>query len=212
MPEQNVFSDENLDGVDEVLGEVGFMSVANKSPCTIYRKRSQGKNFFTEDIDIYITGEIEHPSLYTEVFHTLRTASEKLNITIHVNSTGGDLLTTLQMCAAMKASKANIHCNIEGLCLSAATLIFFAADTRSVDDFSFFLFHTYSSSLPLRKSHELSAQIAHDTVWVKSLLEKSYIPYLSKEEINDILAGKDLWMDKTEITKRINRVGEKKRR
>ena len=46
-------------------------------------------------VSYYICGELKEPQYYTELFYTLRTASETDLIYLHLNSPGGDFNTGL---------------------------------------------------------------------------------------------------------------------
>ena len=170
--------------------------------CLVYKTES-GENFI---YDIYIVGEIENPANYIDAIHIIRYCTENDIIIIHLNSSGGDLFSALQFSSAIKSSKAKIYCNVEGLCVSAATLIFFASHYVSIEKHSVFLFHTYSANVSHKKSHELSAQLQHDIAWVKSILTDVYNFFLSKAEIDDILNGKDIWMNTDEVNRRYKKL------
>lgn len=171
-------------------------------PCFIY-KNENGENFV---YDIYMIGDIENPANYIDAIQIIRYANPGDSIMIHLNSNGGDLFSALQICSAIKSSRAEVYCNVEGMCASAATLIFFAAHEINIEEHSIFLFHTYSTNIGFKKSHELSAQVVHDLAWVKSILTKTYTPFLSKEEIASVLEGKDLWMNPAEVIRRYAKI------
>lgn len=184
---------------------------SRKEPCVIFCKEKKTDPLNENSLsfyhfDIYITGDLDHATNYVDAVQTLRNMEMVDECTIHLNSPGGDLISAIQIIAAMKASKGKIRCNVEGLCLSAATLIFFAAKEVNVEDNSVFLFHTYSANLNMKKSHEINAQVVHDIEWVKELLQKTYTGFLSQSEISSILEGKDIWMHTDEVKKRYNKM------
>ena len=73
--------------------------------------------------DLYLVGEIGDAKNYISWFELIRNARPNDMITIHINSPGGNLYTTLQILRVMKESRASITCSIEGACMSAATMM-----------------------------------------------------------------------------------------
>jgi ATP-dependent protease ClpP protease subunit len=144
-------------------------------------------------LKFYITGHILEASRYADWFETIRSAGENDIIMFHINSYGGDLLTTIQLMHAMEQSSATIVASVEGACMSAATLIFLKADHREIAEHSSFLFHNYSNSVQ-GKGGELYDTIIHERSWSLDLLKKCYAGFLTDTEITEIIGGKDLWM------------------
>jgi ATP-dependent protease ClpP protease subunit len=160
-------------------------------------------------LKFYLTGTIREAAQYTEWFETIRTASESDIVFIHINSYGGDLLTTIQLMNAMEQSQAPIVASVEGACMSAATLIFMKADHREVSPHSSFLFHNYSNSVQ-GKGGELYDTILHERSWSLDLLKKSYSNFLTEVEIAEIIGGKDLWMSGETVKTRLTKMASKK--
>ena len=59
-------------------------------------------------VSYYLCGEILEPQHYTEMFHTLRTANHTDLIYVHLNSSGGDFNTGLQIINNILASEAHV--------------------------------------------------------------------------------------------------------
>lgn len=151
---------------------------------------------------IYISGEIESPDEYTDVFETVRHAGPHDIVRFHINSPGGDMFTAIQFMRVMKESEANIVCSVEGMCMSAATLIFLGADQWEISDHSVFMFHNYSTMM-MGKGGELYDSITHDRKWSENLLQQEYEGLLTPEEIGGLLNNKDLWLNADEILARL---------
>ena len=153
-------------------------------------------------ITFYLSGEIKESSLYSDWFQTIRTASETDIIYFRINSPGGDLFTAIQMMRAITESKAHIVSSVEGICMSAATMIFLAADTFEVSDHTMFMFHNYSSGI-VGKGGEMYDQVVHTHQWSERLMHEIYKDFLTPAEIKAILDNKDIWMDSQEVVKRL---------
>lgn len=166
----------------------------------------QKQKFFTQPVatavTFYLCGEIKPAEEYVEWFQILRAASENDVIYIRINSEGGDLFSALQIVRAMQESNATIVCSVEGICMSAATLIFLSADRFELSDHTMFMFHNYSSGT-IGKGGEMYDQITHFRAWSEKLFNSFYKDFLTPEEIKSMLDNKDIWLDAEEVAKRL---------
>lgn len=168
-------------------------------------------NFLSEGIkpkvlaqlhEFYISGEITSPDTYVEVFDTIRHARDNDTVKIYINSFGGDLFSAIQFMRVMSDSEAYVVCSVEGACMSAATMIFLAADAVEITPHSSFMVHNYSSGA-FGKGGELYHQIQHERRWSENLLKEVYKDFLTDSEIEHVLENKDLWMDVDEVVLRM---------
>ncbi|GAB2181465.1 hypothetical protein DLREEDagrD3_16880 [Denitratisoma sp. agr-D3] len=162
-------------------------------------------------ISYYLCGEIQEPQYYTELFYTLRTASETDLIYLHINSPGGDFDTGLQIINNMLASEAHVVTVLEARAYSMAAFIFLAGDELVVHDNCQLMFHIYSGSFAGKGNEQLAEVIALGN-WFEKVMTRICCPFLSTAEINKILKGSDVWMDSDEIRRRLIRIlkaGEK---
>lgn len=162
-------------------------------------------------ISYYLCGEIQDPQYYTELFYTLRTATETDLIYLHINSPGGDFDTGLQIINNMLASEAHVITVLEARAYSMAAFIFLSGDELVVHDNCQLMFHIYSGSFAGKGNEQLAEVVALGT-WFEKVMTRICYPFLSTAEINKILQGSDVWMDSDEIRKRLMRIlraGEK---
>lgn len=152
----------------------------------------------------YLSGNIEEPGEYIAWFEVMRNAGENDVIQLHINSYGGDLFTAIQFLRAIADTNAHVICSVEGACMSAATMIFLAADTFEVSEHSIFMFHNYSGGT-FGKGGEMIDQIQHERKWSQHLMKRIYGEFLTETEIASILDNKDLWMDGEEVLKRLTK-------
>ncbi len=154
--------------------------------------------------EFYLSGEITSPDTYVDWFNTIRHAQEDDNIKIYINSGGGDLFTGIQFLRVLSETEALVIVSVEGLCASAATLVFLAADVFEISPHSSFLFHNYSSGV-WGKGGEQYAQVTHERRWSDRLLNSVYEDFLSKEEIKSLLDNRDIWLSSEEVADRMNK-------
>lgn len=153
-------------------------------------------------LNLYLCGEIKSAEEYVEWFHLFRAASESDIIYVRINSEGGDLFSALQLVRAIQDSAATVIATVEGICMSAATLIFLSADRYELSDHTMFMFHNYSSGT-IGKGGEMYDQITHFRSWSEKLFAAFYKDFLTPDEIKSMLDNKDIWMDATEVATRL---------
>jgi ATP-dependent protease ClpP protease subunit len=154
--------------------------------------------------EFYLSGDIESPENYVDWFQTIRHAGQNDIIKIYINSSGGDAFTAIQFIRAIQESEATIIMSVEGICASAATMIFMQADSFEVSEYSVFMFHNYSA-MAMGKGGELFDQIQHERKWSQKMLEDIYKDFLSPKEITSLLDNKDIWMDGEDVIKRLKK-------
>lgn len=156
---------------------------------------------------LYLTGAIVEAQQYVNWFHLLRHCGEDDVITLHINSEGGDAFTSIQLIRAMADCKGTLIASVEGRCMSAATLIFLTADQFVLSDHSVFMFHNYSGA-SFGKGGEMFDSITHERAWSRRLMETCYRDFLTQEEINAMMDGKDFWMDADQVVERLTKRAE----
>jgi len=152
--------------------------------------------------EFYLSGEVESPEEYIQWFDTIRHAGETDVVKIYINSPGGDVFTTIQFMRALQETSANVVMSVEGVCASAATMIFLCGDSFEVSEHSMFMFHNYSSGV-FGKGGEMFDQLKHEREWSSNLLKDVYKDFLTETEIASILDNKDIWMTGDEVIERL---------
>lgn len=152
--------------------------------------------------------QVGDPEMYTDWFETIRQSGEGDIIKIHINSPGGLMSTAIQMMRVMAESPATIVASVEGECMSAATLIMMNADMVEISDHSMFMFHNYSGGA-FGKGGEMYDKIIHERGWIDQILRSCYDSFLTEDEIDRMMDGKDFWMSGDEVTERLQLRAEK---
>jgi len=156
-------------------------------------------------VSYYLCGEIREPQYYTELFYTLRTASETDLVYLHLNSSGGDFNTGLQIINNVLASNARVVTILEARAYSMAALIFLCGDELIVHDNCQLMFHIYSGIFA-GKGNEQQAEVIAVGSWFEKVMSRLCSPFLSTHEIENILKGSDVWLDSDEIRRRLQRM------
>jgi ATP-dependent Clp protease protease subunit len=174
------------------------MKIQKLLPYQTYEATRQQRIF-----TFYLSDSIGEPRLYTDMIHKIRVAQPQDIVYIHLNTPGGRLDTGMQLINAMKDSQARIVAVLDSKAYSLGTLIFLAADEFIVHDNCLFMMHNFSSAV-FGKGNEQARELEATLVWFKKLAYKYYYPFLSKDEIEKMLNGQDIWMDSDEVKKRLN--------
>jgi ATP-dependent protease ClpP protease subunit len=160
--------------------------------------------------EFYLSGEIEGPENYIEWFQTIRHAGPSDIFKMYINSPGGDISAAIQFMRVIQESQATFIVSVEGICASAATMIFLMADNFEVSDYSMFMFHTYSGGV-VGKGGEMWDQLKHERKWSEHMLKDIYKDFLTEKEIMSLLENKDIWMDGQEVVKRLKKRESKRK-
>lgn len=153
----------------------------------------------------YLISDITEQTNYVEMIHHILTAPPDEEIHIHINTVGGDLSTATHIVNAMLASQAYIVCHLEANAFSAGAMIFLAGREWVVHEHVMMMLHNYTGQT-FGKENEILAHMDGQQKWNKAFTKALYIPFLSEEEYNDVIDGKDLWLQSSDIRKRLNKV------
>lgn len=154
--------------------------------------------------EFYISGSIESPECYIDMFDIIRHARHDDVVKLYINSFGGDLFTGIQFLRVLSETNALVVVSIEGACMSAATLLFLSADQVEITPHSSIMIHNYSSGT-FGKGNEMHLQIQHERKWSETLFRDVYEDFLTTEEIQAVIDGKDIWLDSDDVMERMQK-------
>ena len=149
----------------------------------------------------YLNDEISIPALYSELVHKLYTATPEDNFVLIINNGGGVVETAIMLVDAMKRSAATVNVLVTGFAASAATIIALAADNLEISDHTAFMIHNYSAGMG-GKGHELKARQAFMDKSLNVAFKSYYEGFLTEAEMDEVIEGKDFWMDAEEVRTR----------
>lgn len=136
---------------------------------------------------------------------TLQEASYRDSVVLHMNCPGGDFSTVNQLVNKVQESEATVEAKAEGQVYSGASMLFFASDVKCVKPLADFLVHD-ASGASQGKVSETGVESDHIKRMLKKSYYKCYTPYLTEEEVDRVLEGKDKWMHSEEVAGRLDRV------
>lgn len=150
----------------------------------------------------YIVDEIGEVPPFLDMINVLKTAEQHDTIFIYLNTPGGNLYTAIQIISAIRQSNATVVTCIEGMVASAGTLIFLAGNKHVVNPNCTFMIHNYSHGA-WGKGNEVALRVKHSEHYFNKLAHDLYGEFLTEDEINDVINGKDFWMESEEVLKRL---------
>jgi len=150
----------------------------------------------------YLTENIGEPSQYNRLYHKLLSADEYNEFTLVISSPGGILDSAFMVADAIKSSPAKVTCKLIGTVASAATIIALVCDEIETTFNLAFMIHNYSSVGLSGKGHEIKAQQRFTDKELNKSFKKYYAGFLSNKEIEDVIDGKDIWLNAEEVNER----------
>ena len=123
-------------------------------------------------VHAHIRGPIEDMAGYVPLIDTLNRADESFVFVLHIQSGGGMVTTGATISSAMVASKGHVITIAEGLCASAASLIWSSGDECIVTDYAMFMYHM-SSHADMNNSVQVADSASKMVNYVKHCLMKN---------------------------------------
>ena len=176
------------------------IQLANNAPTTEWDKYVPlitNKN----STHVYLTDCIDEPSFYNELCHNLYCADESDTFTLHINTPGGMLDTTFMLLDAMRNSKAHVIGHLTGTVASAGTIIALTCDELICSDDLSWMSHYYSSMIG-GKGNEIKARQTFTERTTSATFRRIHEGFFSKKEIEEMIEGKDFWLDEHEVRER----------
>lgn len=137
-------------------------------------------------------------------FDILQSAGEDDLVVIHINCFGGDLFTAIQIVTQIKLCQAQVVCQIESACASAATMVALACDGLICYPHGYMMIHT-SSGCSFGKQSDIKKEEEFYNPWLENFFNEIYKHFLTKKEIQEVLDGKDIWLHADEVVERFRK-------
>ncbi len=139
-----------------------------------------------------------------EIFNTLWNSSNNDTLELRINSWGGLIKEGQNFYNLIKNKfKGKTTTILDSAGYSMGALLFCAGDTRIVMEQSDLMFHDFSG-FAYGKGQEIESQVEHNKKHIRNFFEVVVLKnnFLSKEEFNQMIIGKDFWMQVPEMCER----------
>jgi ATP-dependent protease ClpP protease subunit len=158
--------------------------------------------------DVYLTAGIEAPEDYNQLCYILERSFTSETITLHINNGGGYIDSGFMIIDALKKSAATVTAKLTGTVASAATIIALACDKVEIADHTAFMIHNYSGGVQ-GKGNEMKAQMDFTHAGLQAAFKDIYGGFLTEDEMENVIADRDMWLTKREVEKRWKARGNK---
>lgn len=156
-----------------------------------------------QEFAYFIDGEITEPSNYRELMQVLNSMAEGDSLELTINSHGGFLHSTTMISNAIRSTRGHVHGVLNGVAMSGASILYLSCHSVDVLPHSTFMAHT-SSGAEYGKLSDTTRSIQSSVKQLEALYKDVYWGFYTEEEIDDILAGKDSYLEYDEICKRLD--------
>ena len=144
------------------------------------------------------------PSYYRGIVNMMAQASEQDVVIFKINSLGGRMDGLLSLLDAIDTTQAMTIADITGDCYSAASILALSCDQCVVGRHANLLAHEVSYGVGGKGSDNLS-HVQHIKKISDKLIWDTYEGFLTDDEIESVLNGKELFLDSDEIVERLNK-------
>lgn len=179
-------------------GVMDFLS--NERPFLI----SQSEHTIVDTV-IHI-GDITSPEEYFEVLEAIENTTGSLHVKL--NTDGGDLSTTIALYYAIKERElGSTLIEIVNKAYSGGSVLALATYGLKVNPMSQMMIHS-PSSMDGGKHNEMKMSRQFSERQIEVFYKEVYSGFLTEEEIESVLADKDIWLNADEIAERFNKFVE----
>ena len=153
-------------------------------------------------IEIELDRDITNPADFRDELSAIRKAQESDIVHIRVTTMGGSLETGIAFLAAMRQTQAHIITEVVGSANSCGSLIFLSGDEFRINDHTELMIHTSSFGYA-GKSNNVSEYVSFQQEAITKLMYDVYKHFLTDEEIELALSGKDYWFHSEQVAERL---------
>lgn len=153
-------------------------------------------------ITISIDEIIKSPKYYRIIVQELASLSSEDEVIIYINSPGGDLHGLVSLLEAIRLCEAEILAVITGRAHSAASMLALACPNVAITPYSNMLVHFVSFGTG-GKATDVLSNVQHTIEYSKLIFKDIYQGFLTNQEMQDVISGKELWLQSAEIDARL---------
>lgn len=168
-------------------------AVYNEFPVTVNRKSSEW--------NIYLFGPIEATEQFISAIEVLRAAGPEDEVHVHLSTPGGLMDATDTFLSAMHQCDARVIIHASGGCHSCGSIILMHASEFTLSENFNMLIHNGSTG-SWGDLNKFVASAKHSEAYMKKVMRSTYEGFLTPEELEAMLEGKDFWMDAPEFMAR----------
>lgn len=151
--------------------------------------------------NVYLFGPIFESTQFIAAIEALQAAGSDDTVVIHLSSPGGSLDATDTFLQAMNDCDGRVIVRATGGCHSAGSVILLHADEFTLSENFNCLIHNGACGAG-GDFNKFVAQAKHSIDYMNKIMRKTYEGFLSPDEIEALVEGKDFWLDAAEFMRR----------
>lgn len=170
-------------------------------PYASYTEYTQSYSKIVVDVD----EEVRSAKYYRHVCNKIRELGEADEVEFNINSNGGDLQGLISLLDAINLTDATVTAYCKGSCDSAASLLTLSCHNIIVSPYCTMLVHFAEMGISPDRMYELRNQLDHYNELCKRVFVDVYQGFLSEDEIQDVINGKQMWLQSEQIIERLEK-------
>lgn len=183
----------------------GIMLEAEKPKLMITARQKVSNEY-----DVSVRDDIDSNDYFADLIELLRTASEDDVFHLYFSTDGGMLDATQELLAAMSVTQSLIVGHLTNKAISAGSIIFLNCHEWQVYAGSHMMVHQMSYSAG-GGNQNVKGQVDFYARMNEKLVKNTYTGFLTPEEIQDVLNGKDVYLEDVDVAERLEQYAEFRR-
>ncbi len=156
----------------------------------------------THQISVHIDEPIRSAKYYRSVVQELGDLTENDEVIFRISSPGGDLNGLVALIEAIRNCDADILAVITGQAHSAASMLALSCPNVAITPSANMLVHFVSFGSG-GKAWDVVSHVHHTVDYSTAIFKEIYQGFLTEEEMQNIIEGKELWLQAPEIEERL---------
>lgn len=185
------------------MEEIDGVMLEAEKPKLLIKAKPKTSNYYK----VYIRDDIDSSDYFADLIELLYTASEDDVFNLYFSTNGGMLDATQELLAAMSVTQALIVGHLTNKAVSAGSIIFLNCHQCQVYAGSHMMIHQMSYSTG-GGNQNVKGQVDFYSKMNENLVRDNYIGFLTPEEIQDVLNGKDVYLEDVEVAQRLPEYAE----
>lgn len=183
------------------------LEVQTNEPFCAYEKRTQ----HIHKVTVFLDGPVLSARHYRMVASEAADLSKNDELEFSITSGGGSMEGLIALLDVVNTTEANVTAVIKGECHSAASMLAVSCPNIIVSPYASMLVHNASLGAGRAKAYDLKQYVDHSTDFCNNLFRDVYEGFLTDDEIEEVIRGKELWMGAAEISDRIEKMMQYKK-
>ena len=156
------------------------------------------------NLKVVFDDEIGEPSKYTNLINRIESLTENDQIELVLDTVGGNADATISLVNALQSTQANVMGVIRNRCYSAGSVLAMVCHELYISPYARMMIHTKTGGY-FGKDPDLESDYEFNQKYFKNFFRDIYKHFLTDAEIEDVLQGRDIWIDAEGITSRLER-------